>query len=346
MIRVQFHVVSMVMLKILLFTLPAFNAQAVQIPLFEDDSPIEIELTGPIWSLVDQREEQKEWPFRLKTQTLELDLKVRARGNSRLRVCAFPPLRLNFKKSELSGTLFEGQDKLKLVTPCKKSDRSKADVVEEYAAYRIFSLLTDVSFRVRLVNITYNDTDGRLNENFRQSYGFLIEPVDQLVARAGGSLTEIPAVSLRSIDAEQAALVYVYQYLIANTDWSFVAPESDESCCHNVRLIKIGDKQFPVPYDFDLAGLVNADYAHPDPTLRIKKVTMRLYRGFCTAPDVLRSALTAITSKEDEVNGVINKLPQLTEKEKAQRIKYMGRFFRKADDKDQIIRSFEKRCHE
>ena len=344
MLQVKFHSVHLLTFTILLFSLPAFSAQAVQAPLFEDDSPIEIELTGPMWSLVDQREEQKEWPFRLKTQTFELDVQVKARGNSRLRVCAFPPLRLNFKKSQVAGTLFEGQNKLKLVTPCKKSDRSRADVMEEYAAYRIFSLLTDVSYRVRLVNISYNDTDGRLNEKFGQSYGFLIEPVDQLVARVGGSLTEIPAVSLGSIDEEQAALLYVYQYLIANTDWSFVAPESDESCCHNVRLIKIGDKQSPVPYDFDLAGLVNASYAHPDPSLRIKKVTMRLYRGFCSDPDVLRSALTEITSKEDEVNGVINNLPQLTDKEKMQRISYLDRFFKKANDKDQIIRSFEKRC--
>ena len=257
----------------------------------------------------------------------------------------FPPLRFNFKKDQVAGTPFEGQDKLKLVTPCKKGDRSKADVMEEYAAYRIFGLLTDISFRVRLVNITFNDTDDRIHEKFRQSYGFLIESQDQLVMRVGGSLSEIPAVSLKRIDEKQAALLYVYQYLIGNTDWSFVAADGDENCCHNVNLIKVGDKQFPVPYDFDLAGIVNASYARPDPSLKIKKVRMRLYRGFCTDPGVLRNALTAITSREVEVKEIINHLPQLTAKEKAKQIDYLDKFFRKADDEDQIISSFEKSCH-
>ena len=153
-------------------------------PLFEADSPIEIELTGPLWTLLETREERKEWPFRLNTQTFELDLQVRARGNSRMRICAFPPLRLNFKKGQFEGIPFEGQDKLKLVTLCKKGDRSRADVMEEYAAYKIFSLFSDISFRVRLVNIKYNDTDDRIHEKFRQSYGFLIENQDHLAKPA------------------------------------------------------------------------------------------------------------------------------------------------------------------
>lgn len=334
-----------VTLILLLVALSVFSAHAGQTPLFEADSAIEIELTGPLWSLVESREEGKEWPFRLNTQAFELDLQVKARGNSRLRLCTFPPLRFNFKKDQVAGTPFEGQDKLKLVTPCKKGDRSKADVMEEYAAYRIFGLLTDISFRVRLVNITFNDTDDRIHEKFRQSYGFLIESQDQLVMRVGGSLSEIPAVSLKRIDEKQAALLYVYQYLIGNTDWSFVAADGDENCCHNVNLIKVGDKQFPVPYDFDLAGIVNASYARPDPSLKIKKVRMRLYRGFCTDPGVLRNALTAITSREVEVKEIINHLPQLTAKEKAKQIDYLDKFFRKADDEDQIISSFEKSCH-
>ena len=330
---------------ILLWLVLAFVSPLRAAPFFEADSAIEIELTGPLSSLVESREEGKEWPFRLHTQTFELDLQIKARGNSRLRICAFPPLRLNFKKDQLAGSPFEGQDKLKLVTLCKKGNRSKADVMEEYAAYRIFGLLTDISFRVRLVNITFNDTDDRIHGKFRQSYGFLIESQDQLVMRVGGSLSEIPAVSLKWIDEKQAALLYVYQYLIGNTDWSFVAADGDENCCHNVKLIRVGDKQFPVPYDFDLAGMVSASYARPDPSLKIKKVWKRLYRGFCTDPGILRNALTAITSREVEVKEIINNLPQLTAKEKAKQIDYLDKFFRKADDDDQIINSFEKSCH-
>jgi len=343
--HLKYRIDNFVTLIFLLFALSVISVQAGQSPLFEADSALEIELTGPLKSLIESREEPREWPFRLHTQTFEIDLQVRARGNSRKRLCAFPPLRFNFKKDQLTGTPFEGQDKLKLVTLCKKSDRSKVDVMEEYAAYRIFGLLTEVSFRVRLVNFSFNDTDDRLHEKFRQSYGFLIESQDQLAVRVDGSLSEIPAVSLKWLDENQAALLYVYQYLIGNTDWSFVTADGDENCCHNVKLFRIGDKLFPVPYDFDLAGIVNAGYAHPDPSLRINKVWQRLYRGFCTDPDVLRSALIEITSKEGEVKEIINNLPQLTAKEKAKTVDYLDKFFRKADDEDKVISSFEKSCH-
>jgi len=330
---------------VLLFLIAGPVSPLFASPLFEDTSILEVELEGPMWSLIKNKEDRDEQSFVLRTEDADFDLKVRARGNSRMRVCEFPLLRFNFKKSETKGSLFEGQDKLKLVTRCKKGDRAEVDVLEEYAAFRIFSLLSDVSYRVRLVHLDYKDTDGRLKKAFESSYGFLIEPLEQLVSRSAGKLTEIPAVALGHIDEDQAALVYVFQYLIGNTDWSFVKADADDSCCHNIELVKIGDKQFPVPYDFDLAGVVNATYAKPDPSLKIKKVWQRQYRGFCTDPDVLRRALSRISSKEGQVMGVIASLPALTEKEKGKKMDYLEKVFRKADDQGEIIKSFEKSCH-
>ena len=336
----------MLLRKILLICFVAvFIAPLHADVLFENPSSMEIELTGPMWSLVENKEDRKEWPFHLRSDAVELDLKVRARGNSRMRVCDFPPLRFNFKVADTAGTPFEGQDKLKLVTRCKKGDRYEGDVLEEYAAYRIFSLWSDVSFRVQLVHMTNIDTDGRLNKSFRDNYGFLIEPLEQMVLRVNGSLPEVPAVSLGQLDQKQAALVYVFQYLIANTDWSFVTGGNDEYCCHNIELIKIGSKLVPVPYDFDLSGIVNASYARPDPSLYIKKVVTRLYRGFCTEPEILREALNDITSRKKDVLDIISGLPMLTDKEKQKKISYLESFFRKAEDQDKMISLFEKECH-
>ena len=312
--------------------------------LFEENTTLEIDLTGPFWSLVKNKKDRSELPFVLRSGTVEVDLKVRARGNSRLQVCGFPPLRLNFSKADTVDSLFEGQDKLKLVTRCMKGDRYEKDVLEEYAAYRIFSLLSDVGYRVRLVNLTFNDTDNRLNKAFRQSYGFLIEPLDRLGSRVEGSVSELAGVSLRQLDENQAALVYIFQYLIANTDWSFATAVQDEYCCHNIELIDIGSKLFPVPYDFDLSGLVNAAYAKSHPSLKIDNAAKRVYRGYCTDTEILRGALRRIIGKEQEILHVINSLPSSAVHENQKRIDYLKDFFEKARDQDKIISEFEKRC--
>lgn len=161
----------------------------------------------------------------------------------------------------------------------------------------------------------------------------------------GGSLSELPGVSLSRLDKEQAALVYIYQYLIGNTDWSFVTAEHEEYCCHNIKLVQVDETHIPVPYDFDLAGLVNARYAHPDPSLNISRVTKRLYRGGCTDTETLRDALRSVVSREDEILNVITSLPILNNKKKKNQIKYLRGFFKKARKEDKMIAMFKKRCH-
>jgi len=331
----------------LLLAWVALNAiqQAHASTLFEDDSLLEIGLTGPMGALVADKEKRIEMPFTLAIDGHEFGLKVRSRGKSRIGACVFPPLKLSFETSETAGTPFEGQKKLKLVHRCRKGERSGQDVLEEYAAYRIFALLTDVGYRVRLVRITINDTDGRFDRAYPQSYGFLIEPLEALAARVGGKAAEVPAVALTWMDDPQAALIYVFQYLVANTDWSFVAPYEEERCCHNIDLVDIDGKLFPVPYDFDLTGLVNASYAFPDPSLHIKYVTRRLYRGFCVDGEILREAIGAVTSKRQQILDVIRNLPIDPDKAKADRIDYLQRFFGEAADGDRLILKFEKSCH-
>jgi len=312
--------------------------------LFEQEFPLDLTLTGPVRTLVTDKEKRTEMPFTLALDGQEVEIMVRSRGKSRMQVCDFPLLRLNFEGAATAGTPFEGQGKLKLVVRCRKGDRSEQDVLEEYAAYRIFALLTDVSYRVRLVHVTFDDSDDRPVRGNQPSYGFLIEPLEQLASRVGGRVAEVPAVALTWMDDDQAALVYVFQYLVANTDWSFVAPYEEERCCHNIHLVDINGTLFPVPYDLDLSGLVNATYAFPDPSLHIKHVTWRLYRGFCTDSQILRRAIAKVASRQEEIMDVISALPLESDKAKADRTNYLQKFFKQADNGDRLISNFEKRC--
>ena len=139
----------------------AFEAGAS--PMFGDQEILDIALTGPLNTLIKDKKNSEELPFVLTAKGVEHAVKVRVRGKSRLRVCKFPPLRINFTKRDSADSVFAEQDKLKLVTPCREGQRSQDDILEEYAAYRMFNLISDVSYRVRLLRITYLDSDGQLN---------------------------------------------------------------------------------------------------------------------------------------------------------------------------------------
>lgn len=68
-----------------------------------------------------------------------------------------------------------------------------------------------------------------------------------------------------------------FQYMIGNTDFS-VANR------HNEKLLFAGNKIFPVPYGFDMSGLLNASYYDVSQvngtTQAITEVTQRLFRHF------------------------------------------------------------------
>jgi hypothetical protein len=271
---------------------------------------------------------------------------VRVRGKSRVRICKVPPLRLDFRRTGSGQGQFAGQGKLKLVTHCRKGHSSETNALEEYLAYRVFGLLSEVGYRVRLVHIRYTDTDGRVETDPNGRFGFLIEPLDQLARRTGGVPVEAGGVALRLLDSGQAALVYVFQYMIGNTDWSLVAAEQEDACCHNGDLLEIDGAIHYVPYDFDLAGIVSASYAKPLPEMRLRSVRQRRYRGFCTDPETLRNAIRRVNASRDDINRVIRSTPGLSDKEAEKAVDYLDGFFDKAEDEDKLLKSFERQCIE
>lgn len=320
------------------------SSPASATPLFESDIVLEFHLTGPLGSLIEEKNHETERIFLVRANGIEQEINVRVRGNSRKRVCSFPPLRLRFDEDSSEQTLFAGQSKLKLVTHCIKRESGEKNLLEEYAAYKIFNLISEVSYRVRLVRVTYTDLDGKLDQTTFDRYGIVIESASELAERVGGQRSEIEAVSLRSVNNRQAARVFIFQYLIGNTDWSLVAANNDDACCHNGDLFHIGSQLFIVPYDFDLSGLVNARYAKPDPSLRISRVTQRLYRGYCIPADALAQALGDINVAQENIVSEIHQIPGFTQKDIDKTVKYLDRFFDKADDENELLQSFERRC--
>ena len=231
----RFKVDSKIVIQLIICTqfplsLPTFAAD-----LFESDDVLVIKLSGPLNALIRNQQEEQAYPFVLQAGGIDHQIKVRARGNSRKKICSFPPLRLEFEKTVPEGSAFYKKKDLKLITHCKNSARAQANMLKEFAAYKFFSLLTNAAYRVRLLQIDYADTS---NKRSTRQWAFLIEPTVAMAKRIGGEPVKQSAVSLKSLNDQQEALVYVFQYLIGNTDWSLVSAETSESCCHNGKLVK------------------------------------------------------------------------------------------------------------
>ena len=250
--------------------------------LFETDVPLTFILEADFHQLRDDREqESEERPGRVilqgDTGQVSLPVMVRTRGRFRLNdyICSFPPLRLNFPSDSLVGSALEGLDKVKLVAHCRDTDTYEQYVLEEYLAYRIYGLLTDVGFRVQLALITYRDVSGEEGDVSRLA--FLIEDKGALAERLGGEMTEADRANPEHFVPRQAGLMYLFQYLIGNTDWSILD-------LHNMKALRIGREYYPIPFDFDFSGFVDASYAGPHPlmTRYIKKVRDRHFWGVCS----------------------------------------------------------------
>jgi hypothetical protein len=278
-------------------------AAAEAAPLFQSHEPLKITLTTDIEWLRDERNDSIEVEGTL--LFIDLDgseatspVEVRTRGNFRRdkRNCNFPPLRLDVPTGQMEGTVFEGQDKLKLVTPCHDGRGSYQNYVfDEYLAYRTFNIITPYSFRVRPVEVTYIDIEDDYDS--RTKVGFLIEDEDAMAERNRATIVDVTQFHPMRMDGEHAVTVALFTYLIGNLDWSPVS-------FHNSKLLRTEDGRYlTVPYDFDFAGIVNARYSGPPPQLmeRVRRVTQRLFRGFCRPELVYETAVPVFQETREPI---------------------------------------------
>ena len=266
------------------------------------------------------------------------ELKIRLRGNFRKNHCDFPPIRLNFAKKASKNTLFEGEDKLKLVTHCKDWDaKYEQYVLLEYLAYKMYNELTDLSFRARLLHITYEDSKGKRKPLVR--YGFLIEDDEAMALRNGGTILEKQGIQQQAMQAPDITLMTVFQYMIGNTDWAIPV-------LHNVRLVvKEGAPlPFAVPYDFDFSGFVDTNYSAPSTRLPIVSVRDRLYRGYCRPEAEVADQVALFHSEKDQLYALIEGLEPLARRNRKDAIGYLNTFFRTLSSEKRIRYAFVKNC--
>jgi hypothetical protein len=218
---------------------------------------------------------------------------AKTRGIWRRKHCDFPPVRLNFPAKQTKGTPFEGLDKPKLVSYCRDDKTYEQYVLQEYQLYRIYNLLTPVSHRARLLRLSY--ADSATGKVMTTRHAIILEEPAEMANRAGGKILTLTGARMRDMDVKQAVLVALFEYFIANTDFSI-------SQLHNIELVMMGNGLvLPVAFDFDFSGAVNARYATVDPILGITQVRDRLYRGYCAEPEDFSEAFTNFNKQKPAI---------------------------------------------
>jgi len=302
-------------------------------PLFQSDVALPVSLAGPFTTLVKERPKDDYFPGVISYEEADgtavaLDLEIRTRGHSRHSVCDYPPVLLNFKKAQTGGTLFEKQKKLKLVIPCKYSEAYEQIILKEYLAYRILNTVTNMSFRVRLLHVTFENFEKDKKAEVR--YAFLIEHKKRLAERYDMKDLKIERTAVADIQPDRLNLTSIFAFLIGNTDFSPIAGAPDQKCCHNYVLFRKEntDPIFAVPYDFDQSGFVNAPYAMPAEPFKLRSVRQRLYRGRCVNNAYVEGSLQRFRDKRADIYALINEQEGLSQGTRKKLISYVDRFYR------------------
>ncbi|MCC7054392.1 MAG: hypothetical protein IT355_14080 [Gemmatimonadaceae bacterium] len=315
--------------------------------LFRDTKPLLVTITTDLRAVVRDRDSTKFAPHPA-TLTYRTDstspprsfpVTLRARGHFRrqARNCGFPPLKLEFARADARTTLFQGNDELKIATTCRPGSADYEQyVLAEYALYRHYQAVSPRHFRTRLARITYHDSTRASDDVV--SWAFFVEE-DREVAKRFASVVDTSRGALfRDLEPRQLAITSLFQYLVANTDWSI-------SALHNVSLLRDSTGQVhPVAFDFDWSGAVNARYARPDARLEIQSTTVRLYRGPCLDAAAWRPTLARFLAARPAIEAVYDSLPGLDPQRARTMRAYLGEFYRTISDPKLAQRALGSTC--
>jgi hypothetical protein len=296
-------------------------------PLFASDAPIRVTLQGPMSSLASNRSESPR-PATMTVDGVSYPITLAPRGIFRKANCDFPPLRVELAKPAPPGTLFEHQHRLKLTAFCKRSEGFQQKVSLEYAAYRLYNLMTPLSFRARFATVDYLDEAGR---PYISRAGFFVEDVDDLARRNGLTVAKMGSlVPVQQIDPVSAARTALFEDMISNYDWSMRAAPRGQACCHNARLLTDnapGSLLTVVPYDFDFSGLVDAPYADPPEGIPVATVRQRTYRGYCAHMAQAAAIAAQLSPRRAEFTGLFAAIPGLDPREQAKAANFISAYF-------------------
>lgn len=311
--------------------------------LFESNDVLNIKLTGSLRELFNDRDDNAKYHditisyLDKEGKTISVPARAKTRGNFRRKLgdCTYPPIMLDFSENKNQpASLFSGQRKLKLVMPCRGDEL----VIREYLLYKLYNLITEKSFRVRLVKLETEDT--RRKKNGEPFYGMLLEEDKQMAARNHSILVKRPMLRMQNTETIAFLKMAVFEYLIGNTDWSVEYQQ-------NIRLLAKDSSSVPVtvPYDFDHAGLVDAPYAQPAEELKMHSVRERRYRGYCIKDmNEFTPVIELYNNLKKDMYSLYSDCTLIDSKYLKSTLKYLDDFYNTINDPKKLNKEFGYPC--
>ncbi len=314
------------------------------VDLFDETEPMHITLTLDLkrYQREKHRGEYMQVHFLYQfndTLHLEKTMRMKARGNFRRSHCNLAPFWLNIRKADVKNRHLQDIKRIKIVTHCKGSKAYEEYVLKEYLCYKIYNIISPVSFRVRLVRMAYVDS-GRKNK-VTGGWAFMIEPEAMLAQRTGALVVKRDNLTTLLMRPGEIDLVALFQYMIGNADYSVVGR-------HNLKIVGLPgfgvEGYTPVPYDFDYTGLVDAYYAVPGENLGLTSVRERYYLGPCREDEAFIAAIEHINQCREEILQLVNGFDYLDTKYKNEVIHYLEQYFELTGQYQSLIPSLQRTC--
>jgi len=316
--------------------------------LFEEQAALTMELSADFAELEAQKEDDRYRPavltlFLDAERLVRMNVRIRPRGYSRLKACAIPPVKIDFSHKGTDLDAIRALDELKVVTLCRLGKDQEEFLLTEYFVYRLYHLFTPVSFGVRRVAMTYRDTGS--GKVYYEGPAFLIEDVDELAERLQGEEYHPEGRPVAGLDSLQTGIMSVFQFMIGNLDWNIERE-------HNIKLIQAPPESqpkrlLPVPYDFDLSGLVDAVYSDtpPDPDLP-EMPFQRIYCGPCYSSDLLGKILSMFRQQEEKALQLIRSKELLRLEKRREIESLLASFYRVINSPAQVDTYFIRYCQD
>ena len=339
-------VLNFALLAVLLLFTPTSRASD---PLFQTTTPLAFSLQGPFARIDRERDKAQEYDGTLSyvdeggaTVTLHVALSVRGKFRLSKEVCSNAQLWLNFKKGQVSDTLFANQNKLKLVVQCRDPKRYSTYIAREHQAYQMFAELSELSFDTRLVNVNYRDSE---TGDEKLQPAIILEHHKRLAHENNLEVLHAQEANQSALDSNQSTTLALFSYMIANTDYSMITSPPGENCCHNVKVLEdASGTLYPVPYDFDSTGFVNPPYAIASAGIGQDEVTDRVYRGFCASEETLNAVVDAMRTLRPRFEAIIAEHPLSTRKGIRNSTRFLGEFYDIVDNPEELQKRVTNVC--